>query len=176
MRRAAALIKPLTLLLLASAAFASTGLQFDTSPIRDIAGPKKHDPGALKADGAQVSLSDADIVETHARPLFSASRRPFVARSLTVESPQVEEQAEPVMVSQRHKSFRLLGVNLSGGSFTALVLNRDSEEVRWIKRGENFDGWVLKAADEESAHFECADGQGDDCKYDVDLYVAHPSE
>jgi hypothetical protein len=30
MRRAAALIKPLTLLLLASAAFASTGLHFDT--------------------------------------------------------------------------------------------------------------------------------------------------
>jgi hypothetical protein len=169
-------VKAAVLILLLAAAYASNGLQFDTAPVRQIADARTRSLPAAKPEDAQNALTDADIVETQARPLFSASRRPFVARVVSVDAAEVETAAaapEPVATPRR---IRLLGVNIFGADFMALVQNQESAEIRWIGKGQEFDGWILTAADKESAHFACARDNDSDCRYDVDLYTIRQAQ
>jgi hypothetical protein len=159
----------------AAGAYASLLLDFDTAPIRDVQREKTRDIPAIPFDARQIALSEADIVESAARPLFNASRRPFVPQPVKVEAQKSDVKATAPVETVRRR-IRLLGVNLIGITFTALVQNQDNQEVRWIRKGQAFDGWVLVEADRESAHFTCAEKTGSDCHYDVELYAARQSK
>jgi hypothetical protein len=157
--------------LLGVAAF-SFAFNPDTSALKDHDGNAKPRPQDQAIEVPQNGLLDAEIVDTYARPLFSPSRRPFVARVIQPVENQDVEIVEEVQSPRTQRNFRLLGVNLYGGTTTILVRNQETEEVRWLKKGEEFEGWILSSADQNGAHFSCLKQSSDDCSYDVDLYVA----
>ena len=175
MMRARTIVKSAVLMLLLAGAYASASIRFDVQPIREIGKPRERSMPIVASAAQPTTLSDSDIVETQTRPLFSASRRPFVAKVVVADNAATETAVEaPPAVAPRR--IRLLGVNIFGGGFTALVQNQDSQEIRWIDKGQAFDGWVLMAADKDSAHFACPQKQGADCSYDVALYAVRQGE
>jgi hypothetical protein len=103
--------------------------------------------------------------------LFSQNRRPFVPKPQVVEQPigQVEEAAvtQPVSLPRR---LSLIGTNVGGSTPSVLVRNKESEEVRWLRIGEVFDGWILASAGADQAAFICKEKKGSDCEYRLTLY------
>jgi len=161
------------LVLLGGIAASSFSLQLDTSPIIDLDRSAKRKSLVSAEDARPAALSDAEIVETHARPLFNAARRPFVARAIAaIENTDNQMSEQPAETAIVPKRLRLLGVNLHEKSFAVLIQNRETEEVRWLKKGDSFDGWILKSASNEQAQFSCLEQKSADCSYDVELYVA----
>ena len=158
---------------LAVAAFASSRLTFNTTAIDArrsdrITAIQSSDLGPSR----QTSLSDVDLVETHARPIFSQNRRPFVPRPVVVEQPvAVVDEAAAEQPDTLPRRLILLGTNVGGATASVLVRNQDDEEVRWLKVGETFDGWVLVSTSWDQAAFVCEERQGDDCEYRLTLYA-----
>lgn len=168
----AAVLKIVLLSALVAVAYASAWVSFDAAALDSRVSKPKADPGVTDvAVSGKVVLTDAELVQTHARPLFSQSRRPFVPKPQVVEQPvvQVEEAvvAPPVSLPRR---LSLLGTNVGGSTPSALVRNKESEEVRWLKIGEAFDGWILSSASADQAAFICRERQGGDCDYRLTLY------
>lgn len=171
--RAALLLKSTALLGIAGVAFFSFSLNPDVTPLRhtDRKDARKDQEKAL--DLPINGVLDLEIVDTYARPLFSDTRRPFVARPIEpVENPEAEVPPEQAQAHELPRNLRLLGVNMFGGSLTVLVRNQETEETRWLKTGEEFAGWILSGANADGAHFSCRDQTAGDCSYDVRLYVA----
>lgn len=153
------------------AAFASSQIAFDASALYER-GAERSVP-KVSADAAEqtTALSDVQLVETFARPIFSQNRRPFVPKPQVVEqSVAVVEQPVVEPPNSLPRRLVLLGTNVGGSSASVLVRNRENEEVRWLKVGETFDGWVLASTSEDQAAFVCQAGQGNDCDYRLTLY------
>lgn len=175
--RGPALMKIGVVAILAVIACGSSQLGFETSALDDRASTAKstnRDRG-IELPGREA-MTDAELVQTHARPLFSQNRRPFVPRPQVVEQPVAVQEAvveQPVSVPRR---LLLLGTNVSGSVSSVLVLNRESAETRWLEVGESFDGWRLTAAAPEQAIFVCEGGQAADCEYKLALYADREGE
>lgn len=158
--------------MLALAAFGSSQLDFDTSVLDDRGSNTKfsgQDRG-VELPG-RTSVTDVELVQTHARPLFSQNRRPFVPRPQIVEQSVAVQEAiveQPVSAPRR---LLILGTNVKGSVSSVLVLNQESSETRWLKVGESFDGWTLAAAAPEQAMFICEQTQTADCEYKLALYT-----
>jgi hypothetical protein len=73
------------------------------------------------------------IEETVARPLFSPSRRPFVAD-------EVEEAPEPV---QALPSLQLIGVLVTEQQRAALM-QHDGGDPSWVREGSDLGGWEIE--------------------------------
>jgi hypothetical protein len=154
------------------AAFASSQLAFDVSAI-DARG--SDEVSAKQSSDMELSqkatLSDVELVQTHARPIFSQSRRPFVAKPHMVEQPvAIVEHAMAQQPGGLPRRLILLGTNVGGSAASALVRNQENEEVRWLKVGESFDGWILSSTSGDQAAFVCQERQGNDCEYSLTLY------
>ena len=167
-----AIMKIGLVLALAVIAFGSAQLDFDTSAFDDRASSAKsaNQDRGVELPG-RTSITDAELVQTHARPLFSQNRRPFVPRPQIVEQPVAVQEAvveQPVTAPRR---LLLLGTNVKGSVSSVLVLNQESAETRWLKVGESFDGWTLTVAAAEQATFTCERGQATDCEYRLALYT-----
>ena len=165
-------VKIVFLAALAVAALATTEISFDDTPLDGRASdkiPARQNPGMELP--AKTRLSDAELLQTHSRPLFSQNRRPFVARLPVVEQP-VAAVEEPVAdpPSSLPRRLVLLGTDVGGSPASVLVRNQDNAEVRWLKVGETFDGWTLSETAADEASFVCPGQQGDDCRYRLTLY------
>lgn len=157
---------------LAAAGYASLWTGFATAPLDRRGSNATADRSMADASRpARVGLADADLVQTHARPLFSLHRRPFVPRPAVVEQAvaQVEQPAVEQSVSLPRR-LALLGTNVAGPVASALVRNKESDEIRWLTIGEVFDGWILSSASADHAAFVCRERQGNDCEYRLTLY------
>lgn len=170
--RQALLVKAVVLSALGAAACASAHVAFDVTALDGRAAdssPARRDRHVERVAGA--ALSDADLVETHARPLFSRNRRPFVPPPQIVEQPDAGVEAAAVEPAPSlPRRLLLLGTNVDGRAASALVRNMDSEEVRWLRVGESFDGWRLSAMSADQARFVCQTFEGEDCAYTLSLY------
>lgn len=167
-----ALIKIGLVAILAIMAFGSSQLDFETSALDDRASnakSAKQDRG-INLPGREA-VTDAELVQTHARPLFSQNRRPFVPRLQVVEQPVAVQEAVIELPVSMPRRLLLLGTNVRGSVSSVLVLNRENAETRWLKVGESFDGWTLTAAAPEQAMFICEGGQAADCEYKLALYA-----
>ena len=92
-------------------------------------------PVSLSRPGDESALSDFD--EVIRRPVFAASRRPFV-------------QSEPTVVQQPARALpppdiRLIGISINADKKQALLRTAQQPRGRWIGEGENVDGWVLRS-------------------------------
>lgn len=164
------LLKLSMLACMASVAILSLQTGFDATPATDPARKPKTAPRVPEGGEPSATISDSEIIETFSRPLFSASRRPFVARDIAPVAAAESQPVEEAQVIARPKRLRLMGINAHGKSFAALIRNIETEEVRWLKQGEVFDGWVLKAANKDQVEFSCSEPLANDCSYKVMLY------
>jgi hypothetical protein len=79
------------------------------------------------------------------RPLFSASRRPFV--------PEAEEQLpEPEAASEAAgPDVELVGVLLSGTRRAALLAPASGGQAQWLDEGQAVGGWVIEGVQADRA-------------------------
>jgi hypothetical protein len=84
----------------------------------------------------QPALSDFDGIVR--RPLFNASRRPFVQS----EPPAARE---PARAPPPPPDLRLVGVAIEADRKQALLRTGQQPVARWVKEGESIDGWLLRS-------------------------------
>jgi hypothetical protein len=112
-------------------------------------------PGApvldLAARPALPRSPDADALELiAARPLFSASRRPYVAPSAPLEEVE-REHGRPAL------PLELAGTFLTDTDRTALLLVAGGSPA-WLRRGQLIEGWRIEAIERDRVQLS-KDGQ-----------------
>lgn len=83
-----------------------------------------------------------EIEEIAARPLFSPSRRPFVA-------PEEEEAPAP---AQSLPSVQLIGVLVTEQQRAALVQTAEGGDPSWVREGTTLGGWRVEKIEENRVH------------------------
>jgi Type II secretion system protein C len=130
----------------------------DTTPIKgpgQTAAPPRltsADPGGL----IPIPRSVADLPETARRPLFSASRRPWVEKPKP-EVAAVKVVAPPPVVVPPYPAnqLRLIGVIQSNSTAVSAVIRVGSDsEGTLVRVGESIRGWKLREVNSDSAIIE----------------------
>ena len=127
----------------------------DISP---VASGKGHDGGVASATGSLQFPEGGDFSETFQRPLFTPTRRKFVAPP--AGPPPVEvvaaavEQAPSPPEAPPAAAPSLLGISIHGGAAKALMRVAGSETAIWYGSGETVDGWTVSAIDKDQAVLE----------------------
>lgn len=88
-----------------------------------------------------------EIEEIAARPLFSPSRRPFVA-------PEEEEAPAP---AQSLPEVQLIGVLMTEQQRAALVQHADGGDPSWVREGTRVGGWRVERIDESRVHLRAGE-------------------
>jgi len=83
-------------------------------------------------------LSDFD--EIVRRPLFTASRSPFVVPTETTQNP----------AGVRSPDIRLAGVAIDAGKKQALLRTPQQPQGRWVEQGDSIDGWLLRSVRDDA--------------------------
>jgi hypothetical protein len=123
------------------AALAATNwwvLQFDPAPApaggRIMLASAGTIPVTLSRPSEESALSEFD--EIVRRPVFAASRRPFVPSAPTAVQPPARALPPP--------DVRVIGISINAGKKQALLRSAQQPRGRWIGEGESIDGWVLR--------------------------------
>jgi hypothetical protein len=118
-------------------------------------------PVSLGAPSEERALSDFD--EVVRRPVFTASRRPFV------QPEPARREATRVLPPP---DLRLMGVALDGNRKQALLRTGQQPRARWVDEGETIEGgWVLRTVQADAAVL--ASGQQ---THEVRLYPSSPAK
>lgn len=91
--------------------------------------------------------SRGEIDEIAARPLFSPSRRPFVA-------PKEDSAPAPV---QSLPSVQLIGVLVTEQQRAALVQNADGGDTSWVREGAAVAGWEVEKIEHSRVHLRAGE-------------------
>ena len=83
-----------------------------------------------------------------ARPLFSPSRRPFVAAQAPEAAPPTRDAPPPL---------ELIGVLLTDKQRNALIRPLDGNGPRWLREGEAMAGWRVEAVGRSRVHLRAGD-------------------
>jgi hypothetical protein len=94
-------------------------------------------PDSSPVEGRAVS----DFEEIVRRPVFNASRRPFVA-----PEPAAREPARTPP-----QDMRLMGIAIDAGKKQALLRTAQQPNGRWVGEGESIDGWQLRSVRGDAA-------------------------
>jgi hypothetical protein len=94
-----------------------------------------------------------DLAETHARPLFSPSRRPPAPVLAAPASPPVKP-ASPAKPERDHPLLTLLGTIVGEAVEIGVFADDTSRDVICLKAGEVRDGWTLSAISGRAAIFQ----------------------
>lgn len=91
---------------------------------------------------------------TRERPIFLPSRRPPApippaSAPVAAVAPPPARPAEPERLA-----LRLLGTVEGGDSSIAICLNQTTNDVVRLRKGENFEGWVLRSVRRREVEFE----------------------
>jgi hypothetical protein len=111
-------------------------LQLDPAPApaeRVVLASATAIPVSLARPNDDNSLTDFD--EVVRRPVFTASRRPFVQ-----SAPAVREPARVLPPPD----IRLIGVAIDSSRKQALLRTAQQPRGRWVGEGETIDGWLLR--------------------------------
>jgi general secretion pathway protein N len=92
------------------------------------------------------------FAEIARRPLFSESRRPYVAP--VAETAEPEPEPEPVAEAL---SAELQGVLVTGRQQAALVRIEGADPPVWLHVGQSIAGWVLEAVEHRQATLRSGD-------------------
>ncbi len=112
-------------------------------PARPVAAPSSTDTPEPTVFGQQPidphPLSDFD--EIVRRPLFTASRSPFI---VPIETTQT-------LAGLRSPDIRLAGVAIDANKKQALLRTPQQPQGRWVEQGDSIDGWLLQSGHDEAA-------------------------
>lgn len=116
--------------------------------------PSSTDPGALLSPPRTV----ADLPETARRPLFSATRRPWVEKPTPKLEDAVVKVAAPPPRAPVYPAnqLQLIGVMQANRSSVARVLIRAGGDAQgtWVQVGESIHGWRVRDVSSDSATIE----------------------
>lgn len=82
----------------------------------------------------------SDFEEIVRRPLFTASRKPFV----------VSTEATQTLAGLRSPDIRLAGVAIDAGKKQALLRTPQQPQGRWVEQGDSIDGWLLQSVRDDA--------------------------
>ncbi len=119
-------------------------MTIDISP--DISGPAASGDGSkLRSTMQAAPAIGSEFSETVARPIFSPTRREFVAaQPLETPSPPAETVAPPVI---KKPVLVLQGTRWIDGKTTALIKLQSSPNPDWYSVGQVIDGWQISLID-----------------------------
>lgn len=86
-----------------------------------------------------------------ARPLFSPSRRPYVAPA------EPEADAPPAEPEAVATPVQLVGVFLAEGRRAALLLPEAQGQASWVREGEELAGWQVQRVEQDSVELRYRD-------------------
>ena len=89
----------------------------------------------------------SDFAEIVGRPLFTATRRPFVPS----EPAQARSEPAPAEPRRPPPNVRLIGVVIDAGKKRALLRTPEQPRGRWVEEGETIDGWLLRSVQADAA-------------------------
>lgn len=121
----------------------------DTSAIIDTrpASILSQDTNQDKPDLEEVIIADVDLVHTYSRPLFNEGRRTFVApkkvKKKVVVSEPVEIEEEEIVEVANPPRIKLLGVSVLPQKSSALILDKDTNEMVWASLNMQVQDWEL---------------------------------
>ena len=128
--------------------------------ITPVASGKGHDGGVASVAGSLQFPEAGNFSETFQRPLFTPTRRKFVAPPVAppppVEVVAAVEQPPPPPPPEAAPAIApsLLGISIHGGTAKALLRIAGSESAVWYGNGETVDGWTVSAIDKDQAVLE----------------------
>jgi hypothetical protein len=112
--------------------------------------------GLRAAPAASARLLDdrplADFGEISRRPLFTVTRRPFVA-------------SEATSAPTAPADIKLMGIAIEDGKKRALLRTAGQPRARWIAEGDTVDGWLL-----HSVRNDAATVRSDQATHELRLY------
>jgi hypothetical protein len=89
----------------------------------------------------------SDFAEIVARPLFTASRRPYVPPEPT----PVRAEPAPAEPNRPPPNVRLIGVVIDAGKKRALLRTPEQPRGRWVEEGETVEGWQVLSVQADAA-------------------------
>jgi hypothetical protein len=110
-------------------------------------------PNSLAVENNKVALEGQNkellLIHLKTRPLFSPTRRPWVAPTLEpVQEPVVAPEPiviEPVVaVEVQPPQVSLLGIDITPAGAKALTLESGATDAVWLRAGELLGGWTVR--------------------------------
>ena len=100
------------------------------------------------------AIALGELSETHARPIFSPSRRPPAPADPAALAARLVKAASPVKPEPDHPLLDLLGTIVGGSVEIGVFVDAATHDVIRIKAGEAHDGWTLSAVSGRAAIFQ----------------------
>lgn len=100
------------------------------------------------------AIAISELSETHARPIFSPSRRPPAPAVPAALAARPVKAASLVKPEPDHPLLELLGTIVGGSVEIGVFTDGASHDVIRIKAGEAHDGWTLSAVSGRAAIFQ----------------------
>lgn len=150
--------------------------ELDLSPIALSTAPvaNAEGSGAGSASSAASANPPTEVSESLSRPLFHASRRPFVrpppepTSQPAVEPPVAAvEPAPPPALPE----LRLAGLSSAGERKSALLGRADAPDLQWVQLGDSIAGWRIDAITASSVVLVSGDQ-----RFTMALYPDHQPE
>jgi hypothetical protein len=103
--------------------------------------------GLVQTEGQTLRL---DQLQT--RPLFSPTRRPWIAPQLEpVDEPVPQVEIEPVIAEDVSRpAISLIGIQKTPLGAKALLLKSGMQDASWFQPGQNVEGWIVRSIDSDS--------------------------
>jgi hypothetical protein len=144
-------IAPLLSFVLFSAVLVACNIYLLVRPLESTPILPSNVPNSSNSNADIVSIENDSqellFIHTQTRPLFSPTRRPWVAPTVPLEPvPAVAEQTvvePPVVEEVQPPQISLLGIDITPSGAKALTLKTGSAEAVWVRKGEALDGWVV---------------------------------
>ena len=126
----------------------------DIGSLKPLARPKP-EPATnkvLPSGNPLWSVPLSALTATQARPIFSASRRP-PQPAVVAPAPALAAAAPPAPVEE-HPPLALIGAVVGAGEAIAVFLDRASQKVVRLRRGESHGGWKLSGVESREVTFK----------------------
>jgi hypothetical protein len=127
-------------------------------------------------DPVDKQNKEKSFTQTFERPIFSQTRRPFVAAVAQAPPPDPEAPPEvaPPSANYDAKQFSLRGVLISGNARRALIASPESPDGIWVAIGSEIMGWKVANVERDGVKL-MAKGQSAQIKLYVDNQASEVS-
>jgi general secretion pathway protein N len=115
----------------------------DIGRLKPISAPNRETAKPAPAGNPLWAVPLSVLTATQQRPIFSASRRPPQPAVVAPAAERVNEPAPPKSAEQERPPLALIGAVVGDGDAIAVFVDRTSQKVVRLRRGETLAGWVL---------------------------------
>lgn len=159
----------LSLLMMPALWTSSDGRKTETTGSGEIRA--EPEDNAAKEMNSVPELTDAELAEMSARPLFQKGRRvpnqaePAPVPQAVAAPPPVQPYPLPQTESIEPPALRMRGYVAGEGGASALVFSPRTSSENWVKTGDEIDGWVVRGISAGAIQVE-----SDEQEFTIKLY------